>query len=118
MGSLLDAMFEFSEKLASLSLEPDEMALFMAVVLVSAGKNIDKILREVTLCQCTIMAVALTLASTLSLRPFWHLRHTRCGAATRGSDACPALTDNSASSRRHCPLPQTPPAAAGPAYSQ
>ncbi|KAK7884293.1 hypothetical protein WMY93_027416 [Mugilogobius chulae] len=36
MGSLLDAMFEFSEKLGSLSLEPDEMALFMAVVLVSA----------------------------------------------------------------------------------
>lgn len=50
MGSLLDAMFEFSEKLASLSLEPDEMALFMAVVLVSAGKNIDLILKEVTLC--------------------------------------------------------------------
>lgn len=37
MGSLLDAMFEFSEKLGSLGLEPDEMALFMAVVLVSAG---------------------------------------------------------------------------------
>uniref|UniRef100_A0A8D0AI36 Nuclear receptor subfamily 1, group D, member 4a n=1 Tax=Sander lucioperca TaxID=283035 RepID=A0A8D0AI36_SANLU len=36
MGSLLDAMFEFSEKLSSLGLEPDEMALFMAVVLVSA----------------------------------------------------------------------------------
>ncbi|XP_028309655.1 nuclear receptor subfamily 1 group D member 2-like [Gouania willdenowi] len=36
MGSLLDAMFEFSEKLGSLRLEPDEMALFMAVVLVSA----------------------------------------------------------------------------------
>lgn len=36
MGSLLDAMFEFSEKLGSLGLEPDEMALFMAVVLVSA----------------------------------------------------------------------------------
>lgn len=39
MGSLLDAMFEFSEKLSSLGLEPDEMALFMAVVLVSAGKR-------------------------------------------------------------------------------
>ncbi|XP_041860542.1 nuclear receptor subfamily 1, group D, member 4a [Melanotaenia boesemani] len=36
MSSLLDAMFEFSEKLSSLGLEPDEMALFMAVVLVSA----------------------------------------------------------------------------------
>ncbi|CAN9516103.1 unnamed protein product [Ophioblennius macclurei] len=36
MGALLDAMFEFSEKLGSLGLEPDEMALFMAVVLVSA----------------------------------------------------------------------------------
>lgn len=39
MGSLLDAMFEFSEKLGSLGLEPDEMALFMAVVLVSAGEK-------------------------------------------------------------------------------
>lgn len=39
MGSLLDAMFEFSEKLGSLGLEPDEMALFMAVVLVSAGRQ-------------------------------------------------------------------------------
>ncbi|XP_053706456.1 nuclear receptor subfamily 1 group D member 1-like isoform X3 [Synchiropus splendidus] len=36
MGALLDAMFDFSDKLASLALEPDEMALFMAVVLVSA----------------------------------------------------------------------------------
>lgn len=39
MGSLLEAMFEFSEKLGSLGLEPDEMALFMAVVLVSAGEG-------------------------------------------------------------------------------
>lgn len=37
MGNLLDAMFEFSEKLGSMGLEADEMALFMAVVLVSAG---------------------------------------------------------------------------------
>ncbi|KAM8830779.1 nuclear receptor subfamily 1 group D member 1-like [Synchiropus picturatus] len=36
MGTLLDAMLDFSHKLASLALEPDEMALFMAVVLVSA----------------------------------------------------------------------------------
>ncbi|CAJ1085181.1 nuclear receptor subfamily 1%2C group D, member 4a [Xyrichtys novacula] len=39
MSSLLDAMFEFSEKLSSLGLEPDEMALFMAVVLVSADRS-------------------------------------------------------------------------------
>ncbi|XP_071388474.1 nuclear receptor subfamily 1 group D member 1-like [Centroberyx affinis] len=39
MGSLLDAMFDFSEKLGSLCLEPDEMALFMAVVLVSADRS-------------------------------------------------------------------------------
>ncbi|XP_061630118.1 nuclear receptor subfamily 1, group D, member 4a [Phyllopteryx taeniolatus] len=39
MGSLLDAMFDFSEKLASMGLEPDEMALFMAVVLVSADRS-------------------------------------------------------------------------------
>ncbi|MFT7804663.1 nuclear receptor subfamily 1 group D member 1-like isoform X2 [Arapaima gigas] len=39
MGSLLDAMFEFSEKLGALELEGDEMALFMAVVLVSADRS-------------------------------------------------------------------------------
>ncbi|XP_005799921.1 nuclear receptor subfamily 1 group D member 1-like [Xiphophorus maculatus] len=39
MGSLLDAMFDFSEKLGSLGLEQDEMALFMAVVLVSADRS-------------------------------------------------------------------------------
>lgn len=39
MGHLLDAMFDFSEKLGSLGLEPDEMALFMAVVLVSADRS-------------------------------------------------------------------------------
>nr|XP_040049836.1 nuclear receptor subfamily 1 group D member 1-like [Gasterosteus aculeatus aculeatus]XP_040049837.1 nuclear receptor subfamily 1 group D member 1-like [Gasterosteus aculeatus aculeatus] len=38
MGSLLDAMFNFNEKLGALWLEPDEMALFMAVVLVSADR--------------------------------------------------------------------------------
>lgn len=39
MGTLLDAMFDFSEKLGSMGLEPDEMALFMAVVLVSADRS-------------------------------------------------------------------------------
>ncbi|XP_015226013.1 PREDICTED: nuclear receptor subfamily 1 group D member 1-like [Cyprinodon variegatus] len=39
MGSLLDSMFDFSEKLGSLGLEQDEMALFMAVVLVSADRS-------------------------------------------------------------------------------
>ncbi|XP_018580824.1 nuclear receptor subfamily 1 group D member 1-like isoform X1 [Scleropages formosus] len=39
MSSLLDAMFEFSEKLGALGLEADEMALFMAVVLVSADRT-------------------------------------------------------------------------------
>ncbi|KAJ8259006.1 hypothetical protein COCON_G00180180 [Conger conger] len=39
MGSLLDNMFDFSEKLAALGLEADEMALFMAVVLVSADRT-------------------------------------------------------------------------------
>lgn len=37
MGTLLDAMFDFSEKLSMLGLESDETSLFMAVVLVSAG---------------------------------------------------------------------------------
>ncbi|KAJ8017023.1 hypothetical protein DPEC_G00013460 [Dallia pectoralis] len=39
MGALLDAMFNFSEKMGALRLEPDEMALFMAVVLVSADRS-------------------------------------------------------------------------------
>ncbi|XP_048856289.1 nuclear receptor subfamily 1 group D member 1-like [Brienomyrus brachyistius] len=39
MGSLLDAMFDFSEKVGALGLEADEMALFMAVVLVSADPS-------------------------------------------------------------------------------
>ncbi|XP_076840054.1 nuclear receptor subfamily 1, group D, member 4a [Brachyhypopomus gauderio] len=39
MGSLLHATFDFCEKLAGLDLESDEMALFMAVVLVSADRT-------------------------------------------------------------------------------
>lgn len=38
-GELLNSMCEFSEKLAALRLDSDEMSLFTAVVLVSAGKN-------------------------------------------------------------------------------
>lgn len=38
-GELLNSMCEFSEKLAALRLDSDEMRLFMAVVLVSAGKK-------------------------------------------------------------------------------
>ncbi|XP_064778363.1 nuclear receptor subfamily 1 group D member 2-like [Oncorhynchus masou masou] len=39
MGALLTSMFDFSEKLGTLRLEPEEMALFMAVVLVSADRS-------------------------------------------------------------------------------
>lgn len=38
-GELLNSMCEFSEKLAALRLDADEMSLFTAVVLVSAGEN-------------------------------------------------------------------------------
>lgn len=38
MGDLLNAMFDFSEKLNSLALTEEELGLFTAVVLVSAGK--------------------------------------------------------------------------------
>lgn len=38
-GELLLSMCEFSEKLAALRLDSEEMSLFTAVVLVSAGKN-------------------------------------------------------------------------------
>lgn len=37
-GELLNSMCEFSEKLAALRLNEDELSLFTAVVLVSAGK--------------------------------------------------------------------------------
>lgn len=37
-GELLNSMFEFSEKLLALQLTREEMELFTAVVLVSAGK--------------------------------------------------------------------------------
>lgn len=43
-GELLNCMFEFSEKLSALQLNEEEMSLFSAVVLVSAGmpfKNIE-----------------------------------------------------------------------------
>lgn len=36
-GELLNSMFEFSEKLLALQLSEEEMSLFTAVVLVSAG---------------------------------------------------------------------------------
>lgn len=38
MGDLLSAMFDFSEKLNSLALTEEELGLFTAVVLVSAGR--------------------------------------------------------------------------------
>lgn len=37
MGDLLSSMFEFSEKLSALDLTDEELGLFTAVVLVSAG---------------------------------------------------------------------------------
>lgn len=39
MGDLLSAMFDFSEKLNSLALTEEELGLFTAVVLVSAGRG-------------------------------------------------------------------------------
>ncbi|XP_043939797.1 nuclear receptor subfamily 1 group D member 2-like [Protopterus annectens] len=39
MGCLLESMFEFSEKLDVLALDADELALFMAVVLLSADRS-------------------------------------------------------------------------------
>lgn len=71
MGSLLDAMFEFSEKLGSLGLEPDEMALFMAVVLVSAGERAQSVVDSA---KCSPGCVpSRSLASRVPLRPLWHL---------------------------------------------
>lgn len=39
MGDLLGTMFDFSEKLNALELSPEELGLFTAVVLVSAGES-------------------------------------------------------------------------------
>lgn len=41
MGDLLSSMFEFSEKLSALDLSDEELGLFTAVVLVSAGGRHD-----------------------------------------------------------------------------
>ena len=38
-GDLLNSMFDFSEKLVNLGLSEEEMSLFTAVVLVSAGRG-------------------------------------------------------------------------------
>ncbi|XP_063315151.1 nuclear receptor subfamily 1 group D member 1 [Pelobates fuscus] len=39
MGELLNSMFDFSEKLASLNLSPEELGIFTALVLVSADRT-------------------------------------------------------------------------------
>lgn len=44
-GELLNCMFEFSEKLTALQLNEEEMSLFSAVVLVSAGTAFTNISR-------------------------------------------------------------------------
>lgn len=43
MGDLLSAMFDFSEKLNSLALTEEELGLFTAVVLVSAGRSSSRL---------------------------------------------------------------------------
>nr|XP_020633725.1 nuclear receptor subfamily 1 group D member 1-like isoform X1 [Pogona vitticeps] len=63
MGSLLDAMFEFSEKLSSLALDAQEMALFMAVVLVSADRSGISDVDAVELLQETLIRALRTLVT-------------------------------------------------------
>lgn len=46
MGDLLNAMFDFSEKLNSLALTEEELGLFTAVVLVSAGRPSSRLTLE------------------------------------------------------------------------
>ena len=46
MGDLLNAMFDFSEKLNSLALTEEELGLFTAVVLVSAGRPSSRLTPE------------------------------------------------------------------------
>uniref|UniRef100_A0A8D0LBL7 Uncharacterized protein n=1 Tax=Sphenodon punctatus TaxID=8508 RepID=A0A8D0LBL7_SPHPU len=63
MGSLLDAMFEFSEKLGSLGLDAQEMALFMAVVLVSADRSGISDVDAVEILQETLIRALRTLVT-------------------------------------------------------
>nr|XP_028565399.1 nuclear receptor subfamily 1 group D member 1-like isoform X3 [Podarcis muralis] len=63
MGSLLDAMFEFSEKLSSLDLDAQEMALFMAVVLVSADRSGISDVDAVEILQETLIRALRTLVT-------------------------------------------------------
>lgn len=56
-GELLNSMCEFSEKLAALQLDTDEMSLFTAVVLVSAGKNASHSLNGATTTRVVIIAL-------------------------------------------------------------
>lgn len=45
-GDLLNSMFDFSEKLMNLGLSEEEMNLFTAVVLVSAGGLLDAMINQ------------------------------------------------------------------------
>uniref|UniRef100_A0A8C0IMZ3 Nuclear receptor subfamily 1 group D member 2 n=1 Tax=Chelonoidis abingdonii TaxID=106734 RepID=A0A8C0IMZ3_CHEAB len=63
MGCLLDAMFEFSEKLSSLGLDAQEMALFMAVVLVSADRSGISDVDAVEILQETLIRALRTLVT-------------------------------------------------------
>uniref|UniRef100_A0A8C8S798 Nuclear receptor subfamily 1 group D member 1 n=1 Tax=Pelusios castaneus TaxID=367368 RepID=A0A8C8S798_9SAUR len=63
MGCLLDAMFEFSEKLGSLGLDAQEMALFMAVVLVSADRSGISDMDAVEILQETLIRALRTLVT-------------------------------------------------------
>lgn len=98
MGSLLDAMFDFSEKLGSLGLEPDEMALFMAVVLVSAGKKYKHPLRTHAHHALSYSCLTPDSPPSLFLRPLWNSGGGSSGAAAGESDKSFALPYHAASS--------------------
>ncbi|XP_056141799.1 nuclear receptor subfamily 1 group D member 2a [Lampris incognitus] len=63
-GELLNSMCEFSEKLAALRLEPDEMSLFTAVVLVSADRSGIKDLNSVEVLQDNLIRALRSLILT------------------------------------------------------
>lgn len=50
MSELLGTMFDFSHKLATLELSAQELGLFTAVVLVSAGEAADHCVRQLVTC--------------------------------------------------------------------
>lgn len=78
-GELLNSMCEFSEKLAALRLDADEMSLFTAVVLVSAGEDHKLNTGKATQLSCHSIIQTQFFFFSVSLRPYGHPGPERSG---------------------------------------